>query len=409
MILFFLVSGIFLGWSLGANDLSNVFGSAIGARMISFRKAAMIACVFVILGAVLQGTGTSGTLAKLGSVNAIGGSFTVALAAAITVYMMTRFGVPVSSTQAIVGAIIGWNLFTGNRTNTGVLFQIVSGWITGPVLGAVFAVILYILLMKFKRRAKIHLLRFESYIKTALIIIGAFGAYSIGANNIANVMGVFIPSFHLQDLDLRIIILNSDQQLFLIGSIAMAAGILTYSKKVVSTIGENIFALSSEAALIVVLAQSMVLFLFSSTFLANLATGLGIPSLPLVPVSSSQLVIGCIVGIGLYKGAHNLNYKMLGEVAIGWVTTPVASALLSFFLLFFIRNIFNLDVGTGTQPAAVHSAGNMPAGDISEIIRYFLLGVLISGAIAIIYFLILERQKKIALRRSEERFWKNIK
>ena len=267
MILLFLTSGLFLGWSLGANDASNVFGSAVGSKMVSFRRAAIIASVFVILGAVIQGAGASDTLGKLGAVNAIGGSFTVALAAAITVYMMTKFALPVSSTQAIVGAIIGWNFFTGNSTDSNALSQILITWVSGPVIGAVFAILLYILLKKFKRKARIHMIRFESYIKKGLIIAGAFGAYSLGANNIANVMGVFVPAFNLQVLDLGIFSLNSSQQLFLLGGIAIAIGILTYSKKVMETIGGSIVELSSEAALVVVLAQSIVLFVFSSTCL----------------------------------------------------------------------------------------------------------------------------------------------
>jgi PiT family inorganic phosphate transporter len=203
MILFFLTSGLFLGWSLGANDASNVFGSAVGSKMVSFRKAAIIASIFVILGAVIQGAGASHTLGKLGGVNAIGGSFTLALAAAITIYVMTKFSLPVSTTQAIVGAIIGWNLFTGNITDASTLSKIVATWISGPIIGAVFAILLYILIIRFKRAAKIHLVRFESYIKTGLIVVGAFGAYSLGANNIANVMGVFVPAFNLQDLDFK--------------------------------------------------------------------------------------------------------------------------------------------------------------------------------------------------------------
>ena len=114
MILLFLTSGLFLGWSLGANDASNAFGSAVGSKMISFRKASIIASIAVIIGAVAQGAGTSETLGKLGAVNAVGGSFTLALAAAVTVYLMTKLSLPVSTTQAIVGAIVGWNLFTGN-------------------------------------------------------------------------------------------------------------------------------------------------------------------------------------------------------------------------------------------------------------------------------------------------------
>jgi inorganic phosphate transporter, PiT family len=406
MILFFLTSGLFLGWSLGANDASNVFGSAVGSKMITFRKAAIFASIFVIVGAVIQGAGTSATLGKLGSVNAIGGSFTVALAAAVTVYMMTKFALPVSTTQAIVGAIIGWNFFTGNRTDPGTLTQIVATWISGPVLGAIFAVLLFIVVKKIKKSSRIHLIRFESYIKTGLIIVGAFGAYSLGANNIGNVMGVFLPVFSLQDLNLGIITLNSDQQLFLLGGIAIAAGIITYSRKVMETIGNNIIELSSEAALVVVLAQSLVLFIFSSSGLSAYFVKIGLPPIPMVPVSSSQVIVGCVLGIGLYKGARNINFSLLGDIALAWLATPLAAGLLSFFSLFFIKNIFGIGVGSkGEQPLNGISGG----AEVSGIIRYILSGLLLFGTIGIIYYLLLERKKKTSLRKSEEKFWMNLK
>jgi len=344
MIAFFITSGLFLGWSLGANDAANIFGSAVGSKMVTFRKAAIIASIFVILGAVMQGSGTSDTLGKLGAVNAIGGSFTVALAAAITVYSMTKSSLPVSTTQAIVGAIIGWNLYTGSATDAKTLTQIVTTWISGPILGGVFAVMLYILLKRFKRRAKIHMIRFESYTRTGLIVAGAFGAFSLGANNIANVMGVFVPAISLPEINLGLFSFSSGEQLFLIGGIAIALGIITYSKKVMETVGSGIFELSSEAALVVVLSQSLVLFLFSSVALSNMLHSAGLPALPMVPVSSSQVVIGSILGIGLYKGARNMNYKMLGGIAMGWVATPIISGLLSFLLLFFVENVFKIIV-----------------------------------------------------------------
>jgi len=75
---------------------------------------------------------------------------------------MTKFALPISTTQAIVGAIIGWNFFTGNHTDGKILSKILAAWLAGPVLGAVFAIFLYILLKKFKNSAKIHLIRFES-------------------------------------------------------------------------------------------------------------------------------------------------------------------------------------------------------------------------------------------------------
>jgi PiT family inorganic phosphate transporter len=414
MILFFLTSGLFLGWSLGANDASHIFGSAVGSKMVSFRKAAIIASVFFILGAVIQGSGTSNTLDKLGAINAIGGSFTVALAAAITIYMMTKFALPISTTQAIVGAIIGWNFFTGNHTDSRTLGNIVFAWIAGPVIGAVFAVILYIILKKFKKSTRIHLIRFEAYIKTGLIVVGAFGAYSLGANNIANVMGVFVSSFHLNDLNLWIFTLNSGQQLFLLGGIACAVGIITYSWKVMNTIGNNILELSSEAALVVVLAQALVLFIFSSTSLSNLCVRAGLPPIPMVPVSSSQVVVGCILGIGLYKGARNINFKVLGEIGLGWIISPVSSGLLTFFMLFFMKNIFGINVGLkvseATAPVEPSTSLTMAGqSDVSGIIKYLLLGLIIFGTIGIILYILLENKKRKEMQISEEKFWKNMK
>lgn len=409
MIILFLTSGLFLGWSLGANDASNVFGSAVGSGMVSFRKAAVIASVFVILGAVIQGAGASNTLGKLGAVNAIGGSFTVALAAAITVYLMTKFALPVSTTQAIVGAIIGWNLFTGNHTDSMTLTQIVSTWVSGPVIGAVFAILLYIILKAIKKNSSIHLIRFESYIRTGLIIVGAFGAYSLGANNIANVMGVFIPAFNLRDLDLWLFTLSSDRQLFLLGGLAIAAGILTYSKKVMETVGNNIVELSSEAALVTVLAQSLVLFIFSSSWLSSSFVKLGLPPIPMVPVSSSQVIIGCVIGIGLYKGARNINFRILGEISAGWVATPVFSGLLAFFLLFFVKNIFGIDIGSKSDSSIISVPVTPADHHISEIVQYLILGLIVTGIIAILLYYFLERKKKIELHKSEEKFWKNIK
>ncbi|HUW92099.1 MAG TPA: inorganic phosphate transporter [Bacteroidales bacterium] len=398
MIILFISSGLFLGWSLGANDASNIFGSAVGSRLISFTRAAVIASVFVVIGAVLQGAGASDTLGRLGSVNAIGGSFTVALAAGLTVWFMSKAALPVSSTQAIVGAIVGWNLFTDNTVDIRSLTQIITTWITGPLLGAAFAYALYHLIKITRKRIKVHLLVYESYIKTGLILVGAFGAFSLGANNIANVMGVFVPSISLGDADFGIFTLTGAQQLFLLGGIAIAAGILTYSKKVIETVGNNLFELSSEAALVVVLSQALVLFIFSSSSLSRLIVSFGLPAIPLVPVSSSQVIVGAILGVGLYKGVRNINLKLLGNIASGWVTTPVAAGLLSFFLLFFIKNLFGIDVGHSVRPPTTGGEGM----NIALVVRYSIIVLLIIAAIYLVWMILSERRrtKKVTSGRS---------
>jgi len=345
ILLFYLSSGLFLGWSLGANDAANVFGTAVGSRMIRFKTAALVAAVFVVIGSVVQGAGANLTLGKLGSVSTVAAAFTVALSAALTVYWMTRLGLPVSTSQAIVGAILGWNLYTGNPTDIHILIKIVSTWVSGPVLGGVFAITLFYLIRKLNRKTKIHLLYRDAIIRISLLLVGAFGAYSLGANNIANVMGVFTTALKLPPIDMGFFVFNGTQQLFFLGGIAIAVGIITYSKHVMETVGETILPLTPEAAIVVVLSQAMVLFIFSSQTLSNALQSVGLPPIPLVPVSSSQIVIGSIIGIGLYKGGKEIKYNVLGSISLGWLATPIAAGVVTFFLLFFVNNVFQQDVG----------------------------------------------------------------
>lgn len=402
MFFFFLTSGLFLGWSLGANDAANVFGSAVGSKMVSFKKAAIIASIFVILGAVIQGSGTTQTLGALGLIDEFAGSFTVALAAGITVFAMTKYGLPVSTTQAIVGAIIGWNIFAKRETDYQVLTQIVSTWISGPILGALFSALLYVMLRRTLKRLKIHVIQLDSYIRWGLIIVGAFGAYSLGANNIANVIGVFVSGAPNIIVDFGLFSLDGTQLLFLAGGIAISVGIFTYSKRIMDTVGKDIMSLSSEAAIVVVLAQAIVLFVFSSSSFSNLIAHFGLPRIPMVPVSSSQVVIGAVLGIGLVKGVQEVRFKTLGGIALGWVLTPLIAGFLSFFSLFFVQNVFNQRVFSEKNVifGTTDDFATSKFVQINEPERFSLIWLIVSLSIIllftfIIYYVIRQNQLKL--------------
>jgi PiT family inorganic phosphate transporter len=347
MFFFFILSGLFLGWSLGANDAANVYGTAVGTRMIKFRTAATVCSLLVILGAVQGGAGAAHTLGQLGSVNQLAGAFTVALAAAITVAWMTVLKLPVSTSQAIVGAIIGWNLFAGAQTDMGSLSKIVSSWVVCPLLAALFALLMYMGAQVAFRHIRAHMFTIDAWTRWGLFIAGAFASYSLGANNIANVMGVFVAATPFGPLDLfGVITLSPAQQLFGLGGLAIALGVFTYSKKVMLTVGNDLFRMSPIAALIVVLAQAIVLFLFASEDLEAWLIQRNLPTIPLVPVSSSQAVIGAVLGVGIAKGGRNIRYNVLGRIALGWVTTPVISGFIGFVLLFIVQNVFSQHVHT---------------------------------------------------------------
>ena len=63
-----------------------------------------------------------------------------------------------------------------------------------------------------------------------------------------------------------------------------------------------------------------------------------------MPVSSSQAVVGAVIGIGLIKNFRTIRLKVLGEIAAGWVTTPIIAGLITFVFLFFLQNVFNQEV-----------------------------------------------------------------
>ena len=344
VILLFLSSGLFLGWALGANDAANVFGTAVGTRMVSWRNAAIICSIFVILGAVISGAGTSQTLGKMGAITALPGAFMTALSAGFSVFVMTKSGLPVSTSQAIVGAIIGWNFFSNQATDTSTLAKILSTWIICPLLAAVIAIVILKVSKYFGRKMNLSLIRLDAYKRIALIFAGALGAYSLGANNIANVIGVFIPVQPLAELKIGSVSFSSTQQLFLLGGLAIALGVCTYSKKVMLTVGSDLGQLSSTSALVAVISHSIVLFLFASQGLEALLSRYGLPTIPLVPVSSSQAVVGAIFGISILQGITAVKWNVLGKIIAGWIVTPIFAGIVCFIGLFFLQNVFNLSV-----------------------------------------------------------------
>jgi phosphate/sulfate permease len=143
---------------------------------------------------------------------------------------------------------------------------------------------------------------------------------------------------------------SGTRQLFLLGALAIGAGVFTYSQKVMLTVGNDLFRLTPVAALVVVFSESLVLFLFASRVLEQWLLSHGLPAFPLVPVSSSQAVIGGIIGIGLAKRGHGIHYGILGKIALGWVATPIIAGVFSFVALFFVQNVFEQTVVAPKSP-----------------------------------------------------------
>lgn len=297
-----LLGGVYLGWALGANDAANVFGTAVASRAISYRRAVIICAIGVIAGAVVQGEGGIHTLSGL-TTQTTTTLVIVSVSAAITVSLMTLFGLPISTSQAIVGAIAGVGLATRDMYWAG-LIKVVISWAATPIGAMALAWLFHHALRILFEALPIGILTRDQILLGGLVVVGLYGSYALGANNVANATGIFsgqIPGL-------------SDRALALIGGVAIAVGVITFSKRVMMSVGSRIVELNVFNALVAVSAMATTTHLFA--FIG-------------VPVSTSQAIVGAVVGSGAIYGRHTIQFYMLRNIAMGWFLTPLVSLILS--------------------------------------------------------------------------------
>ena len=307
--MFSLLGGVFLGWSLGANDASNIFGTAVSTRMVKFWTAAVVAAIFVIFGAFLSGQAGIQTLEDLTSYN-LEQAVISSISAAITVSLMTFLKLPVSTSQSVVGSIVGIGILN-QEINLNSLGKVFACWVGTPIGAAIMAVLLYGILSFLFNRLPLNLFKSDIFLRAGLLLVGAYGAYALGANNVANVSAVFVGAGLLNVL-----------QATLIGGGSIALGIMTFSKPVMETVGKRLVSLDPFCGLTVVLSLAVTMHAYAS---------LG------VPVSSSQAVIGGVLGIGLIKGMNTISKRTLLNIFSGWLLSPLISCLLSLVIYFSLH------------------------------------------------------------------------
>ena len=304
-----LLGGIFLGWSLGANDASNVFGSAVASRMLKFWTAAILASVFVLFGALMEGQAGIETLKGLTQLT-LKQAVVSSVAAAITVTIMTALGLPVSTSQAVVGAILGIGLLN-RQLNVAGLGKVLACWFGTPVGGAVMAIIVYRVLAAVYNRLNIDLFKSDILLRLSLIGAGSYAAYALGGNNVANVTAIFVGAGLLTMFSAT-----------LIGGLSISFGILTFSKGVMETVGRKLVRLDPFSAVVVVLAEAVTVHIY--TFVG-------------VPVSTSQAVVGAILGVGIVKGINTVSRRTLENILVGWFLTPVVASFIAVTLYFTVH------------------------------------------------------------------------
>lgn len=146
--------GLFMAWGIGANDVANAMATSVGSKVLTIRKALLVAGVFEFLGAVLAGGEVTSTIRK-GIVEAdairnaplllIYGMLASLLAAGTWLLIASRKGWPVSTTHSIVGAIVGFAAvgIGVDAVQWGSVGKIVSSWVISPLVAGFIAYLIF--------------------------------------------------------------------------------------------------------------------------------------------------------------------------------------------------------------------------------------------------------------------------
>jgi PiT family inorganic phosphate transporter len=274
--------------------------------MLKFWIAAILASVFVLIGAIWEGKAGIETLVGLTPLN-LRSAVISSVAAAVTVTIMTTIGLPVSTSQAAVGAIVGIG-FLNHQLNLAGLGKVVACWFGTPVGAVVIAIFVYKGLGVLYNRLRINLFQSDSLLRLCLIAAGSYGAYALGANNVANVSAVFVGAGLLSSFSAA-----------LIGGLSIGFGCLTFSRRVAETVARKLVRLDAFSALVVVLAEAITVHIY--TFVG-------------VPVSVSQAVVGAALGVGILKGVNTIRRRTLVNILLGWFLTPMVACFFALAISF---------------------------------------------------------------------------
>lgn len=367
MIYLLLFAGLFMGWSLGTNDAANAFGTAVATRVIKYKTAVIIIAVLVVIGAFLMGAGNIDSVAKLANSNEVTASIAevesvvaeakatfpegveptveeleatpllqdlrlksalkaaiIFVCAALTVTMMSYFKMPVSANQSITGAIIGWGLFYADYTDQAILDinlpqigKFASTWLLNPLGAGIISFIIVWIVRKFLEDKLTNLSMYDKLIKIGYLGAGAFASFSIGMNSSANVTALYYDMAY-QSTGVAANLLIDPQLTATIGGIAIAVGVLTYSKRVMMTVGSSIADLNQIEGFLVIIAMALTIVI--------MGTCMGIP------VSTSQAVVGAVMGAGLTKGIKHVHFGVMKNIGLAWVGSPTIAGLLTYIV-----------------------------------------------------------------------------
>ncbi len=311
--------------NIGGNDAANPTSAAVGSGVLTIRRALLLFGIFVFFGAVLQGSMVMKTIGK-GIVPEIdvAGAFAIILSANIWIFVATMRGMAISTTHAIICAVIGYGLveFGVEGINFGVFGTIVISWIFSPLCSVVLAYTIYKIIVRYMNNNDGRLQKFFK-----MLIIGSlcFSAYAFGANDVANATGIYMT------IASKIGQVPDSVAMFwlaIFGTIGIVLGGVIFGPRVIKTLAFKVTRLDLPAGLAASLSTALVVYIFTTVPYILLGYGL--------PISTSYAAVGAIMGAGLATGKR-LSRSTSAYLIAYWLITVPVNILLSGTVVYLIK------------------------------------------------------------------------
>lgn len=333
-----ILAGLYMAWNIGANDLANAMGTSVGTGALSLKQVIVIAALFEFLGAVLFGKRVTETIANgivpidmIGSIhpNLVAlGMLAAILAAGFWVTLTTFYNLPVSTSHSIVGSVLGFGLIAAyNGTisfsdiHWGELTRIVASWFISPILGAVFAYVIFSIIRKLYLHRAVDLPAVEKKFISLQLITACYMAFAHGSNDVANAVGPLAAALKVMG------VIGSEIPVWIlvVGGLGMVIGMATWGYKVVETIGSKITELTPTRGFSAEFATASVVLLHSYSSL---------------PISTTHTLVGSVIGVGLAGGIAAVDLRVIWKIFSSWIATVPIAALTSALIYVGLKVIF---------------------------------------------------------------------
>ncbi len=305
----------------GFHDTANAIATVVATRVLTPRQAILMAASLNFLGA-LSGTAVATTVGK-GIIDPSAATQTViisALGGAIIWNLITwYFGLPSSSSHALIGGLVGGALaYKGSAMlNREGLEKIVLTLVTSPALGMGIGFILMIGLLWLVFRSSSHTVNI--HFRRLQLLSSAFMSFSHGSNDAQKTMGIItmaLFSFGLIDS------FQVPLWVMLVAATAMAMGTSAGGWRIIKTMGHKIIKLEPIHGFAAETAAATVI---------QLASHFGLP------VSTTHVIAGSIMGVGASKRMSAVRWGVAGNMLVAWVLTIPATATVAWLLYEFFN------------------------------------------------------------------------